>query len=128
LRLGGVESINIPKEKQTLRDNSSPVRSDNHSLQENKNKINEFLQTDQDKQTYEIGSHQVINAIEMANKSYVSKYTRLEFGVHEQTKHITVKVYDKETDELIREIPPEKILDMVAKMWELAGILVDDKV
>lgn len=39
-----------------------------------------------------------------------------------------VKVVNTETDEVIREIPPEKILDMVAKMWELAGIMVDEKV
>jgi flagellar protein FlaG len=36
-----------------------------------------------------------------------------------------VKIY--KNDEVIREIPPEKILDMVAKMMELAGILVDEK-
>ncbi|WP_167686495.1 flagellar protein FlaG, partial [Paenibacillus polymyxa] len=29
--------------------------------------------------------------------------------------------------ELIREIPPEKTLDLVAKMMEIAGILVDEK-
>jgi len=28
---------------------------------------------------------------------------------------------------MIREIPPEKILDLVAKMWEMAGILIDEK-
>ena len=39
-----------------------------------------------------------------------------------------VKVINSETNEVIREIPPEKILDLVAKMWELAGILVDERV
>ena len=38
-----------------------------------------------------------------------------------------VKVIDKDTDEIIREIPSEKVLDMVAKMWELNGLLVDEK-
>lgn len=70
---------------------------------------------------------QVIKAIELANKSYVSKYTRLEFSIHEKTKEIMVKVFDRATDEIIREIPPEKILDLVAYMWEAAGIIVDDK-
>jgi len=37
-------------------------------------------------------------------------------------------IINDETDEVIREIPPEKILDMVAKMWELAGIMVDRKI
>ena len=39
-----------------------------------------------------------------------------------------VKVINEDTNEVIREIPPEQILDMVAKMWELAGILVDKSV
>jgi len=32
-----------------------------------------------------------------------------------------------DTDEVIREIPPEKSLDMLQKMLEMAGILVDEK-
>jgi len=40
-----------------------------------------------------------------------------------------VKVIDTSGDreEIIREIPSEKVLDMVARMWELAGIMVDEK-
>jgi flagellar protein FlaG len=34
---------------------------------------------------------------------------------------------DKERKEVIKEIPPEETLEMVEKMWELAGILVDEK-
>ena len=39
-----------------------------------------------------------------------------------------IKIHDKETDEVIVEYPPEKILDMVAKMCERAGIFMDKKV
>jgi uncharacterized FlaG/YvyC family protein len=53
--------------------------------------------------------------------------TRFEFSVHEGTEKIMVKVIDEGTDEIIREIPPEQILNMVAKMWELAGLLVDKR-
>jgi flagellar protein FlaG len=38
-----------------------------------------------------------------------------------------VKVVDTETQEVIREIPSEKILDMVANILEMAGILVDER-
>jgi flagellar protein FlaG len=34
---------------------------------------------------------------------------------------------DNDTKEIIREIPPEKTLDMISKMWELAGLVVDEK-
>lgn len=70
----------------------------------------------------------VFEAIEKANQSFNAKYTRFEFSIHEATKQIMVKIFDRDSDELIREIPPETMLDMVAKIWELAGILVDEKV
>ena len=52
--------------------------------------------------------------------------TKCEFSYHEPTGRISIKVMDKETDEVIREIPPEETLEMVEKMWELAGLIVDE--
>jgi len=69
----------------------------------------------------------VIQAIEKANKAICSVKKKFEFSIHEGTKEIMVKVIDSDTNEVIREIPPEKILDMVAKMWEIAGIIVDER-
>lgn len=55
-------------------------------------------------------------------------HTRLEFKVHDETKRIMVKVYDKTSAELISEIPPEKFLDLIAELWIQAGLIVDKKV
>lgn len=70
---------------------------------------------------------EVIKAIESANKHIRTYDRRLEFSIHEQTKQIMVKVINTEDDSVIREIPSEKVLDMVGHMWEVAGILVDEK-
>lgn len=80
---------------------------------------------DRNSQKKEISEAEVIEAIEKANQKLLLYDSRVEFSIHEQTRQIMVKVY--KNDEVIREIPPEKILDMVAKMMELAGILVDEK-
>lgn len=69
----------------------------------------------------------VINAIEKANKAISGANRRFEFSIHERTKEIMVKVINSETNEVIREIPPEKILDMIATIWEMAGIIVDER-
>ena len=53
--------------------------------------------------------------------------TRCEFSYHEETNRICIKVMDADTKKVIREIPAEETLQMVEKMWELAGILVDEK-
>ena len=33
----------------------------------------------------------------------------------------------KSPKEVLKEYPPEKTLDMIAKVWEVAGLLVDEK-
>lgn len=71
---------------------------------------------------------ELINSIEAANEQFIAYDRRFEFSIHEKTKQIMVKVIDIKTDETIREIPPEKILDLVASIWEVAGIMVDERV
>lgn len=75
-----------------------------------------------------IPEDQLIHAIEKANESFETFDRRFEISVHEKTKAVMVKVINSENDEVIREIPPEKILDMVASMLEMAGIIVDERV
>ncbi len=68
-----------------------------------------------------------IALIERANKAIIGANKTFEYSIHEKTKQIMVKVINSETKEIIREIPPEKILDLVARMWEVAGIIVDER-
>jgi flagellar protein FlaG len=69
----------------------------------------------------------ITRKIEQANRRMVGANTMFQYGIHEATNQIMVKVMDKETNELLLEIPPEKVLDAIAKMWELAGLFVDEK-
>ena len=71
------------------------------------------------------GRDQVREAIKEMNRK--SHGTEAIFGIHEKTNRVTIKIVDKESKEVIKEVPPEKTLDLIAKAWELAGILVDEK-
>jgi flagellar protein FlaG len=62
------------------------------------------------------------------NMPTVLNLTRLEYSIHDDTKRIVVRIYDKATDELISEIPPEKFLDLIAGLWKQAGLIVDERV
>jgi flagellar protein FlaG len=73
------------------------------------------------------GEERLIHAIEKSNSDVKWHNTRLQFSIHEKTKQIMVKVIDNETEEVIREIPPEKILNMVGEMLERTGLFVDRK-
>ncbi|MBQ6024768.1 MAG: flagellar protein FlaG [Lachnospiraceae bacterium] len=70
---------------------------------------------------------EVKSAIKEANKRAIFGHASAQFSYHEATKRISVKIVDNDTKEIIREIPPEKTLDMISKMWELAGLVVDEK-
>jgi len=54
-------------------------------------------------------------------------HSEVQFGIHEATNRVTIKIVDKQTKDVIKELPPEKTLDMIAKVWEIAGIMVDEK-
>ena len=69
----------------------------------------------------------IIDSIGKANKVMTIANRSLEFSFHEATNEIMVKVINTETKEVIREIPPEKILNMVAGLMELAGLLIDER-
>lgn len=70
-------------------------------------------------------AEQIRKAVEQMNKKMA--HSEAVFGFHEETKRVTIKIVDRDTKEVIKELPPEKTLDMIAKVWEMAGILVDEK-
>lgn len=69
------------------------------------------------------------HAVNQANNTLKQRQsrTKCEFSYHEATKRVSIKIMDEETGDVIREIPPQETLEMVEKMWELAGILVDER-
>ncbi len=70
-------------------------------------------------------NEQIRKAVEQMNKSMGN--SEAIFGVHEDTNRVTIKIVDKQTKEVIKELPPEKTLDMIARIWDMAGLLVDEK-
>ncbi|MGG1664392.1 flagellar protein FlaG [Brevibacillus sp. NRS-1366] len=67
------------------------------------------------------------NAIDGLNKWIQTENTHLKFRMHEEMKEYYVEVVNDATNEVIRQIPSKKILDIKAKMQEMIGLLVDEK-
>lgn len=70
-------------------------------------------------------NEQIRQAVDKINKS--TQNEEAVFGIHEGTNRVTIKIVDRKTKEIIKEFPPEKTLDMIAKVWEMAGIMVDER-
>ena len=70
-------------------------------------------------------NEKIRKAVEQLNKSM--SHSEAVYGFHDETNRVTIKIVDKDTKEVIKELPPEKTLDMIARVWEMAGLLVDEK-
>ena len=68
---------------------------------------------------------QIKKAVDEINKK--AHNSEAVFGLHDATNRVTIKIVDKDTKKVLKEYPPEKTLDMIAKVWEMAGLLVDKK-
>ena len=79
----------------------------------------------QNEEMIEKNNEKVKKAVSEINKNMTNSIAQ--FGIHEGTNRITIKIVDKDTKEVIKELPPEKTLDMIAKAWELAGLMVDER-
>lgn len=82
---------------------------------------------DDQRDIQDVSPDKIKGAISEINKKIRPTHTQCEFKYHEETHRISITVKDSETNEVIKEIPPEKTLDMIAKTLELAGLLVDEK-
>lgn len=67
------------------------------------------------------------SAFSEMNSKLKAQRTRCEYEYDEETNRVSIKVYDKETDELVLEAPPEESIEALKKTLEVAGILVDKK-
>ena len=65
------------------------------------------------------------DAVEKINAHTAS--VEAKFGIHEQTNRVTIKMVDRDSGEVVKEFPAEETLDLIAKAWELAGIMVDER-
>jgi flagellar protein FlaG len=107
------------------------IKTDTFNVQSNENE----QQTTEVKNTVatidtnrHLSEKETIKLIEDANKKLIGSNTAVEYSIHDKTHEIMIKIIDRDTDEIIREIPSEKILDLVATFCEMAGILVDEKI
>ena len=69
----------------------------------------------------------VKKAVDKLNQFLEDDNTHVEYEMHDKFKNdIIIKIVD-EAGKTIQEIPPKKLLDVIAKMCEMAGVLLDKK-
>ncbi len=79
----------------------------------------------QNAEQQQASNEKIKKAVEQLNKNM--PHSEAVFGIHDGTNRVMIKIVDKDTKEVIKEFPPEETLDMIAKVWELAGIMIDER-
>jgi len=118
------KKVEVNKEVQTADSSATPMMDVSTPVVAQSAESN-TRQNDTNQQDEEKNLENIKKAVENLNKSM--KNTSAVYGIHEGTNRVTIKLVDKQTKEVIKELPPEKTLDMISKVWEMAGILVDEK-
>ena len=107
---GGVNSL--------VSDNEVIANNNNMEIKSTNNIRNKVNYTEED----------VKGAVNKLNKELEKENVHAEYSYYDKLNAITVKIINDETKEVIMELPPEKILDLISKMCELNGVIVDKDV
>ena len=82
--------------------------------------------TNKSAQDQELSSEEMKDITEDLNDYMSDLQTNLRFSMYEKLDHqVVVQIKNKATDELIKQIPSEELLELRVKMEELSGILFD---
>lgn len=103
------------------------VQEDKTSTEDSGNKGTDVLGTEKTKVGSKGNQEEIKAAIEKINLDERFRRTGCEFTYHEISNRVSITLYDKETKEVVKEIPPEETIKMLDKLYELAGLVIDEK-
>jgi len=118
------KKVEVNKDVQTAESGATPMMELSNQVVAKSAESN-TNQGENNQQDEEKNLENIKKAVDNLNKNM--KNTSAIYGIHEGTNRVTIKIVDKQTKEVIKELPPEKTLDMISKVWEMAGMLVDEK-
>ena len=95
---------------------------DNKKLQENNEKIKK------DELSSKNLREQLEEEIKDMNNIMESIEENLTFKLHEETDRIMTQIIDIQTKEVIKEMPPEEMLDLSARISKMVGLILDEEV
>lgn len=79
----------------------------------------------QNSQLSELEQDKLESATSSIKKYMDSMGVKLEFEIYKESGTVQVKVLDPENEKVIREIPPDEILDLAESIEEMVGLFVN---
>ncbi|NEZ45866.1 flagellar protein FlaG [Clostridium niameyense] len=104
-----------------MRENNSEIEANIKVVAKNSEIMDKSISSNKEE------NKEVEKSVDKLNKLLEPKDIHLEYEIYGKFRDLTIRLVDNNTKEIIKEIPPKKIIDMVDKLCELAGILIDQK-
>lgn len=105
----------------------APIEVTNSQVAENSlNKIMHAEQQEHGKES--IPKEKLQKAVDALNEFMTVQNHKSKFVMHDGLERYYVQVVDSETEEVIREVPPRKLLDAFYSMQKFLGMIVDEKI
>lgn len=104
---GKTSSVSVEKRKQ----NNNNINDGTREISQEPKKVNEEIQ----------------KMVDELNDRLDSTDQTIKYEVHDKTNTVMIRIVNKETDEVIREVPKESDLDALADVLEKAGMMFDEK-
>ncbi len=111
-------SVKVVNDTQKVAETAGENNSGSNNQNEVQNQANE---------NRKIAKSTIDSTISETNSKIKMSNTQLKYHIDDETQRISIKIIDKDTDKVIREVPPEETLEAIKKIWEIAGIIVDEK-
>ncbi|MBN1699877.1 MAG: flagellar protein FlaG [Spirochaetales bacterium] len=117
-------SIEAPRNLTTLTSQEHLVKETNTG-QQHEQHLSVQTTKDIEKDANVLTENDLARLIE-ALEQVISQFNRrLKFDINREINRIVVKVIDKDTDKVIKEIPPAEIQNLILKIREAIGLLFD---
>ncbi|AVK82821.1 flagellar biosynthesis protein FlaG [Lysinibacillus sp. B2A1] len=119
-----VETITAPTNTKAMNvhENMTP----NVSAKTNSQPVVEKTTTAGEEQ--EVTKEKLQKAVDVANEFLEINNSSSKFVYHEGLDRYYVTIVKRDTDEVVKEIPPKKLLDAFYEMQKMVGMIVDEKI
>ena len=121
LSLSKSQQTNTVMAEKVVKQGSEAVKSQETKIKESSSSSLTVENTDETKVKVQEAVNKMNEMLEVNNST--SK-----FMYHEGLERYYVTVVDRETEEVVKEIPPKRLLDAYYEMQKMLGMIVDEKI
>lgn len=78
------------------------------------------------KEEAKVSQESIREAVEELNQVMRGISSRLDFEIYDATDDLFVRVIDRRTNQVIRQMPPQELLDVRARIADAVGLILDE--